>query len=62
MDSQEVTQKVRGDFMSGIRSGVNGTPTFFINGVRYDGSYELEYLQAAIEIASDNTHRKGMFL
>jgi len=24
--------RVREDFMSGVRSGVNGTPTFFING------------------------------
>jgi protein-disulfide isomerase len=28
--------RVRRDFMSGVRSGVNGTPTFFINGVRDD--------------------------
>jgi protein-disulfide isomerase len=31
-------ERVREDFMSGVRSGVNGTPGFFINGVRYDGS------------------------
>lgn len=30
---------VRRDFMSGIRSGVNGTPTFFINGTRFDGDW-----------------------
>jgi len=29
--------RVRADFASGVRSGVNGTPTFFINGFRYDG-------------------------
>jgi protein-disulfide isomerase len=34
--------------MSGVRSGVNGTPTFFINGLRHDGSYEREGLLAAI--------------
>jgi protein-disulfide isomerase len=28
---------VREDFSGGVRSGVNGTPTFFINGQRYDG-------------------------
>jgi len=31
--------KVRSDFRGGVRSGVNGTPTFFINGQRYDGSW-----------------------
>jgi protein-disulfide isomerase len=30
-------ERVRRDFMGGIRSGVNGTPTFFINGERHDG-------------------------
>ena len=32
--------RVHEDFMSGVRSGVNGTPTFYINGVRHDDSYE----------------------
>jgi len=31
------TERVREDFASGVKSGVNGTPTFFINGARYDG-------------------------
>jgi protein-disulfide isomerase len=31
--------RVKADFMSGVRSGVNGTPTFFINGVRFDGNW-----------------------
>jgi protein-disulfide isomerase len=44
--------RVREDFMSGVRSGVNGTPTFYINGVRHDDSYDLETLQAALERAA----------
>jgi protein-disulfide isomerase len=42
-------QKVRGDFIEGVRSGVNGTPTFFINGERHNGTYTAEALLAAIE-------------
>jgi protein-disulfide isomerase len=41
--------RVREDFMSGVRSGVNGTPTFFLNGTRYDGSWDEDDLVAAIE-------------
>jgi protein-disulfide isomerase len=44
--------RVREDFMSGVRSGVNGTPTFYINGARHDGDYELETLLAALERAA----------
>ena len=44
--------RVREDFMSGVRSGVNGTPTFFVNGARHDGSYEVEALLAALERAA----------
>lgn len=43
--------RVREDFMSGVRSGVNGTPTFFINGERYDGSWDRQDLIAALEAA-----------
>ena len=36
------TKRVRDDFRHGVRSGVNGTPTFFINGQRYDGMWRDE--------------------
>jgi protein-disulfide isomerase len=44
--------RVREDFLSGVRSGVNGTPTFFINGARHDGSYDVRTLSAVIQSAS----------
>lgn len=40
--------KVREDFLSGVRSGVNGTPTFFINGIRHDGSWDVPTLVSAL--------------
>ena len=43
--------RVREDFMSGVRSGVNGTPTFFINGQRHDGPHDLAGLMAALQQA-----------
>jgi protein-disulfide isomerase len=44
-----VEKRIKEDRRSGIRSGVNGTPTFFINGTRYDGSPDYGSLLAALE-------------
>ena len=44
--------RIREEIQSGIRSGVNGTPTFFINGVRYDGSWDEADLLSALEAAA----------
>jgi protein-disulfide isomerase len=46
------SQRIREDFKGGIRGGVNGTPTFFINGVRYDGAHALDELIAALTRAA----------
>jgi protein-disulfide isomerase len=43
------TARVREDFRAGAREGVNGTPTFFINGVRYDGAPDVEAMVAALQ-------------
>jgi protein-disulfide isomerase len=45
------TPRIKEDFLSGIKSGVNGTPTLFINDLRHNGDYEYEVLEEAIEIA-----------
>jgi len=52
LSSGAYAARVREDFRSGVTSGVNGTPTFFINGVRHDGSWEFEALLAALEEAT----------
>ena len=51
LQKKEYMSKVRSDFSGGVRSGVNGTPTFFINGQRHDAPFEYEDLVAAIEAA-----------
>jgi predicted DsbA family dithiol-disulfide isomerase len=44
-------QKVNDDRAFGIEDGVDETPAFFINGVRYRGDWELDTLLAAVEDA-----------
>ena len=51
--------RVREDFMSGVRSGVNGTPTFFVNGRRHEGSWDVQSLTAAVTSAF-RWHNRGM--
>ncbi len=46
--------RVHEDFMNGVRSGVNGTPTFYINGVRHDDSYDADTLLRALERADSS--------
>jgi protein-disulfide isomerase len=45
--------KVKDDFRSGVRSGVNGTPTFFLDGLRYDAPWEADQLAAAVVRSRD---------
>jgi protein-disulfide isomerase len=42
--SGEFAARVRRDFTSGVRSGVNGTPSLFVNGRRYDGPRDADSL------------------
>jgi protein-disulfide isomerase len=52
LESGEFADRIQKDFSGGVRSGVNGTPTFFINGQRHDEDFELETLARAIRAAS----------
>ncbi|WP_432982015.1 DsbA family protein [Dactylosporangium sp. CA-233914] len=45
--------RVRRDLVGGVRSGVGGTPTFFVNGVRHDGGYSLDDLLEAVDEAAE---------
>jgi protein-disulfide isomerase len=49
IDQQTYRPKLRSDFAGGVRSGVNGTPTFFINGHRHNGSFAFDSLVTNIE-------------
>jgi protein-disulfide isomerase len=55
--------KIKHDFQTGVMSGVNGTPSLFINGERYDGSLDaetlLEVLQA-VAIESGDSSAKAI--
>jgi protein-disulfide isomerase len=51
LEKREFAGKVHADFSGGVRSGVNGTPTFFINNARLDSPWEYDDLVSAIDAA-----------
>lgn len=48
-EDPQLAEKVDAQFESGVISGVNGTPSFFINGKKYEGEYNLQSLSRAIK-------------
>jgi protein-disulfide isomerase len=52
VESGRFRERVKHDFMGGVRSGVSGTPAFFINGERYDGSWDETSLGTALRAAA----------
>jgi protein-disulfide isomerase len=51
LNERTYRQRVKEQFMSGVRSGVNGTPSFFINGVRFDQPLDADSLTAGLRLA-----------
>lgn len=49
LEKKVYAPKLKKDFMGGVRSGVNGTPTFFINDQRYNGTPSFENMVEAID-------------
>jgi protein-disulfide isomerase len=52
MAERRALARIEEDVKGGERSGVQGTPTFFINGVMYRGSWEQDALLPALQAAS----------
>lgn len=52
VNNRAYLDRVKEDFMSGVRSGVNGTPTFFINGARFDAPWDADTLTEALQLAA----------
>lgn len=48
IEKEMFSDKIKNDFMGGVRSGVNGTPSFFINGSRHNGPFDYENLLRAL--------------
>lgn len=49
INNESFVDKIKNDFIGGAKSGVNGTPTFYINGTRHNDSFEYAILVSAIE-------------
>jgi protein-disulfide isomerase len=51
LENNTFINRIRADFTGGVRSGVNGTPTFFINGERHNGPFDFDALVRKIDAA-----------
>jgi predicted DsbA family dithiol-disulfide isomerase len=60
--SKKTRDAVNRDFLEGARLGVNGTPTFFINGRRYDGEHQFHTMAEAIQQAIDKAAKTSKVL
>lgn len=49
LNHEAVAKRIKEDHQSGVRSGVNGTPSFFINGAPYDGEADYDSMRRALE-------------
>lgn len=49
LENNELSDKINNDYSDGLKAGVNSTPTFFINGVRYPAVFSFEELKQIIE-------------
>jgi protein-disulfide isomerase len=49
LENHASVKRIRADFTGGVRSGVNGTPTFFINGQRHNGPRDFDTMTKAID-------------
>lgn len=58
--SSRVRERVDRDLASGEASGVQGTPTFYVNGIRHDGSYDVDSLRSAVvgHLGSGSEHQR----
>lgn len=53
LEAHTFAERVRADFRSGVKSGVEGTPALFINEERYDGRLRLDSLREAVLAAKE---------
>lgn len=58
LDQGVYAPRVEADFLSGVRSGVNGTPCFFVNGQRHNGTYAAPELVTAIKAAAGKSRAR----
>lgn len=48
-ESPELREKIENEIESGLRSGVNGTPSFYINNEKYNEDWSEDFLKAVLE-------------
>ena len=55
IDDPHIAGIIEASFESGVRSGVNGTPSIFINGIKYDGGHDYGSLENGLRLVLADT-------
>lgn len=57
LEDAQVAERVREDGLGGVHAGVQGTPTFFVNGQKIEGGYREQEIEVALADAGEG-HRR----
>ncbi|MDR0360044.1 MAG: DsbA family protein, partial [bacterium] len=57
LEDPQIAERVREDALGGVRSGVHGTPTFFVNGQMIEGGYREQEIEVALADARQEHER-----
>jgi protein-disulfide isomerase len=61
MKSPTIMRRIENDIKGALQSGVSATPSFFVNGRKYDGDWSYESLRDVLQAIKNGETLEGYF-